>query len=73
MNDILSFFIWFGAIVLVLFSVGMMIFFGVVLYQQANAFSYEECLNEIMDPYLCDVLIPPIPYEAVNWTLVPFP
>lgn len=72
MNDILTFFVWFGAIVLVLFSVGIMIFFSIILYQQANAYSYEECINEFLDPNFCEVLIPPIPYQSVNWT-IPFP
>lgn len=75
MNNTLTFIVWFSAILLVLFSVGIMIFFGVVLYQQyANAYDYgyEECLNEVIDPTLCDVLFPPIPLQLVNWT-IPFP
>lgn len=74
MNDTLTFLVWFGAILLVLFSVGIMIFFGVVLYKEATAYDYgyEECLNETIDPTLCEVLYPPIPLQAVNWT-IPFP
>lgn len=75
MNDTLIFIVWFGAILLVLFSVGIIIFFGVVLYQQqasAYDYGYEQCLNETIDPGLCDVLFPPIPLQAVNWT-IPFP
>lgn len=74
MNDIFSFFIFFAAILIVLVSIGIMIFFGLVLYQQhVSAYSYEECINEFIDPQFCNILIPPLPYYDVNWTLIPFP
>jgi len=59
------------AIFVLFMSIGIMIFGITVVLQHASGFSYEECL-QYFDSYLCDEIVPPIPLEAVNWT-VPFP
>ena len=52
-------------------SIGIMIFGITVLMQHASGFTYEECL-QYFDQYLCDEIVPPLPLQAINWT-VPFP
>ena len=52
-------------------SIGIIIFGVTVIIQHASGFTYEECL-QYFDSYLCDEIVPPIPFQIVNWT-VPFP
>jgi len=52
-------------------SIGIIIFGVTVIIQHASGFTYEECLH-YFDSYLCDEIVPPIPFQIVNWT-VPFP
>ena len=71
MNPMFTFIVISLAIFVFFMSIGIMIFGITVLMQHASGFTYEECL-QYFDQYLCDEIIPPIPLQAINWT-VPFP
>ena len=71
MNQTFSFIVIIMAVFVIFMSISILIFgIGVVL-QHASGLTYEECL-QYFDQYLCDEIIPPIPLQAINWT-VPFP
>jgi len=71
MNQTFIFIIISLAILILFMSIGIIIFGVTVIIQHASGFTYEECL-QYFDSYLCDEIVPPIPFQIVNWT-VPFP
>ena len=71
MNPMFTFIVISLAIFVFFMSISILIFgIGVVL-QHASGLTYEECL-QYFDQYLCDEIVPPLPLQAINWT-VPFP
>ncbi len=72
MNTTLTFIVLSLAIFVIFMSVGILIFGITVIIQHASGFTYEDCLELYFNNDLCDVLVPPLPLQAINWT-VPFP
>ena len=72
MNETFIFIVICLAIFVFFLSVGILIFGITVILQHASGFTYEECL-QYFDSYLCDDIVPPIPLQAINWTVPPFP
>ena len=71
MNETFIFIVICLAIFVFFLSVGILIFGITVILQHASGYSYEQCIQDF-DQYFCDEIIPPIPLQAINWT-VPFP
>jgi len=72
MNQTFIFIVICLAIFVFFLSVGILIFGITVIVQHASGFTYEDCLELYFNNDLCDMLIPPLPLQIVNWT-VPFP